>query len=670
MQGRGTEVQRVHPRLRHGSAAASAALLLLAIGLAPAAHAETASGFRDRDYFAFADRIVLGLRIRWDERRAAYVSWEKGTAARTNANMLLLHAVAALRGHTGPARQDARARRLVEAMTRSPALSVMRVAQSETRAVCWSRDLDGRGRDHISLDSQIAEALAWAWTARYALGLSRTSAARIVRTIDGCARHAAWRFPHELKNQFNWNSQLYASAARVTGRRDLLRRDYRRHLARFAAAIARPQPRMRSSNLGRGYEFRYSPHLESDRPTNFDAPEYANIVASALQYYPAALRAGAKPLPARSLTLLRRWVTRLLAGSWTHAGYLNWDTGHGWHRWHSGQYWAFAQQGLLAIASTPHFWARREYGRWAKAMFDRGLQLYSRWATEAGGGIAPQLPFGVHSEHRDWDLYSTRMAANAARAIGLGLGSRRSADPPPMYAFDRDTGRLAVTTPHYSTAIVPDNRGAFPYGGIELARLFGPGQRVAANIGGEPPAAFGVVIRDAAGHEVLASQHAKVRRGRLRLRRRMSVGSFRSLLASGTIARAGLRITTTHHFRPATISERWQVRCRGACGPYTLDVQLPTWGTGAAIAAIRFDGTRVPMRPGSAIALADVERLVLGDGYTATPTARPPGAALVPVATSPQPTDTDPGPTLAIRLVANARVRSAGLVLRLEPLER
>ena len=154
-------------------------------------------------------------------------------------------------------------------------------------------------------------------------------------------------------------------------------------------------------------------------------------------------------------------MSRLLTGAWTHAGYLNWDTGHGRLRWHSGQYWAFAQQGLLAIAASPELWSRRAYGRWAKALFDRGLGLYERWAAEAGGVLAPQLPFGVWSAHRDQDLYAARMAANAARAVVLGLGRMRATDPPPLYAFDRDSGRLAVTTPRYSTAIVPDNNGAF-----------------------------------------------------------------------------------------------------------------------------------------------------------------------------------------------------------------
>jgi hypothetical protein len=637
---------------------------LLLLGLAPAA-AAAPPRLRDADYLAFADRVAAALRVEWDARREAYISHENGAAARTNANLLLVHAVAAIERHSGPARQDARARRMVSVMTRSPTFAPIHSSVDPTRGPCWTRAVGAGRRDHMSLDSQMAEALSWAWLARRELALSRAVAARTAAAIVRCAHHARWRYPHALLNQINWNAQLYAAAARVGGGGGLLRRDFRRHLVRFVAGIRRPQHRMLATNLGTGFEFHYRPDLAGGRPANLDAPEYANVVATALQYYPRALRAGMKPLPARSIALLRRWVTRLLAGSWTHAGYLNWDTGNGVGRWHSGQYWAFAQQGLLAIASTPPFSARPEYGPWAKALFDRGLQLYGRWSG-AVGGLAPQLPFGIYSEHRDWDLYSTRMAANAARAIVLGLGGAPSADPPPLYAYDRGTGRLAVTTPHYSTAIVPDNRGAFPYGGIELARLFGPGQRVAANTGGVPPDAFGVVV-GAAGRTVLASQDARVHAGRLQLERKVHAGTFSDLRARGTIARGGLRITTAHSFRSSTIEERWHIRCRGACGPYTVDVELPTWATGGALEAVGGDGARVRIEPGAApVALTGFERLELGGGYTAAPLSRAPGAVLLALPASPQDTDPGAGPTLVIRLVAQARLRDTrfGLSLR------
>ena len=613
-------------------------MLALALLLpAPSAHALTDAG-----YLAFADRIAAGTRLAWD---GAYVSREKGAASRTNANMLLLHAVAALRGHAGPARQDERARILVDRLTRPPAFRLRRVRASATRSVCWSQQVTYGAPDHISVDAQVAEALGWAWVARRQLRLSRAAAARIAAAVGGCARHPAWRYPRALRNQFNWNAQLYASAAIVSGRYDLLRHDYRRHLLRFTAP--RPPRGMRATNLGPGLAFRYSPHLPASRPTNFDTPEYANIVASGLQHHALALDGAMRPLPERSLRLLRGWVSRLLTGAWTHAGYLNWDTGHGRLRWHSGQYWAFAQQGLLAIAASPELWSRPEHGRWAKALFDRGLELYERWAAEAGGVLAPQLPFGVWSAHRDQDLYAARMAANAARAVVLGLGRMRAVDPPPLYAFDRDTGRLALTTPRYSTAIVPDNQGAFAYGGIELARLFGPGQRVAANVGGEPPNAFGVV---AGG---LASQRGSG--GRLRLPRSSPRGSFRVLDAIGSVRRGRVRITTRHRFRHGSIEERWRVRCR--C---TAEVHLPT-RAGTAIELVRHDGSRAPLAAGAA--LADVARIELG-GYSATPTDVPAGAVLVSLPTRPQRTAPDPGPTLAIRIPV---VSAATLGLRLVP---
>jgi hypothetical protein len=524
--------------------------------------------------------------------------------------------------------------------------------------------LTGFGRDHVSLDSQVAEALAAAWRARRQLRLPAALAARAARVVDRCAHHPAWRFPHLLKNQINWSAQLYA-AADATGHSDLLRSDYRRHLVRFAAGIARPGPGMASTNLGPGFGFHYNPDLPAATPGNFDTPEYANIVATALQHYPRALRAGMRPLRPDQLALLRRWVTRLLTGSWTHAGYLNWDTGHGTRRWHSAQYWAFAQQGLLAIAAARPFWSRPQYGSWAKALFDRGLRLYARWGEEAGGGIAPQLPFDVFSDHRDQDLYVTRIAANAMRAILLGLGDAPATVPPPLYSFDRETGRLAVTTPSYSTAIVPDNRRAFAYGGIELARLFDGSQRVAATTGGTPPNAFGVVVADAAGRTLLASQDGG-RRGRLRvLGRRPPAGSFRELRATGRVVAGGLRISTTHRFRAHDIAVRWDIRCDGRCG--TIDVHLPTWGEDSLIDVHGRDGSRAPLS--GALPLAGVARLDLGAeaGYTVTPLNRPPGAVVVPVATAPQPTDPHPGPTLAIRLAAGPDVRATNVAVRIRP---
>jgi hypothetical protein len=252
------------------------------------------------------------------------------------------------------------------------------------------------------------------------------------------------------------------------------------------------------------------------------------------------------------------------------------------------------------------------------------------------------------------------------RAIALGLGDAPAAAPPPLYSFDRETGRLAVTTPSYSTAIVPDNRRAFAYGGIELARLFDGRQRVAATTGGTPPNAFGVVIRDAAGHTLLASQDGAPRGGRVHVvGRRAPAGSFRELRATGRLAAGKLRIATTHRFRARAIDVRWDIRCAGGCG--AIDVHLPTWGADAVIDVHRRDGTHAPLA--GAAPLDGVDRVELGAdaGYALTPLTRPSGAVLIPVATAPQPTDPNPGPTLAIRLAAGPGVRATRLAVRISP---
>jgi hypothetical protein len=644
--------------------------LLIALGvvlLAGPAHAGAAERMEpplaNADYWAFADRVMGRLDSWWDTSRGAYIL--KGTpSVRVNSAMLLAHAVAAKTGHGGPTRQDARARLLVHRLTSRPAWLGARGAAGLT--TCWSRDLDRVKRQHASLEPKVAEALAWAWRARVPLGLSATAVRRIERTVTACAQSRAWRRVR-VANQVNWNAELYAAAATVSGHGGLLRHRYRRQLADFAAHIARPAPGMATSNLGPGYEFHYNPGKPAAAGVNFDAPEYANIVVHAIAHYDQARREGMRPLPESSMRRLRAWVRRLLAGSWTHAGYLNWDTGNGWRRWHSAQYWAFAQQGLLAIATSPRFWEHPVYGRWAKALFDRGLMLFQRRA-DANGGLAPKHMFGVHTLMEEFDCYCARMLANAARAVAADLGSRPAQDPPPLYAFDPDTGRLAITTPRYSTAIVPDNRGAFAYGGIDLARLFGPGQTVAANVGGVPPAAFGVVVSTHAGREWLASQHT--RSDGLRVvgsrHRAPFAGRFTVVTARGTVSRGGVRVQATNRFRAATIVSRWRVTCRGRCR-YRVRVHFPTWGA-ATISAVRRDGTRMRLVPGGpGIRLADVAVLELGHGYRVVPLERPGGARLTAVSVARQPTNPHPGPTLRVELVRRGAFHERALAVRIVP---
>jgi hypothetical protein len=304
--------------------------------------------------------------------------------------------------------------------------------------------------------------------------------------------------------------------------------------------------------------------------------------------------------------------------------------------------------------------------------------LYARWAREAGSARAPQLPFGVRSAHRDHDLYASRTAANAVRAIALGLGTRPAHDPPPLYSYDVDSGRLAVTTPRYSTAIVPTNRGAFAYGGIDLARLYGPGQRPAASIGGTPPAAFGAVIRNGRGHTVLESQHLDGGTARLHLtgsprdpslRRypaRPLAGPFRQLEARGHRSRAGIHVRAVHRFAADSIDTTWRLRCDGGCGAKTMDVHFPTWKRSAALRVVRADGSVVRLDARGPMSARDVDHLELGrgalGGYEVRLRRIPPSAVLASVATRWESWNPRPGPTLAVRLPPGQRVLAATIV--------
>ena len=352
---------------------------------------------------------------------------------------------------------------------------------------------DDQAPQHVMFDAQIVDALVHAWQARRELGLPGRTARLIADRIHRVARCRFWRWPTIRLNQINWYALVYAADATVTGDPTLLRHDLRAQLdAGSSPAGATSAPGCASTTCRSG---------RRRRPANVDSAEYANIVLSFLRFYEQARRAGMAPLPRAGRGLVRRWIRRAIAGYWTHGGYLNWDTGLGFERWHQGKKFGLAQQALIGIAQTPRLQPGRAWGRWAKWMLDRGLAVYERLPVTETGLPAPVL-FGVYSFPQstgDAQLAAAQLQANAARAVEAGLGRMRGEAPPSLYAFDPDIGRLAITTPTYNTAIIAVNQRAFPYGGIELARLFDADQEVAANIGGRAPSAFGLLVRTPGG---------------------------------------------------------------------------------------------------------------------------------------------------------------------------
>ncbi len=396
------------------------------------------------------------------------------------------------------------------------------------------------------------------------------------------------------------------------------------------------------------------------------------------------------PLGFEAKGLMREWARRAIAGYWTHGGYMNWDSGLGFRRWHQAKKLGLAQQALVGLASTPSLLPSPQWAAWSKELLDRSLAYYDRAAEQAGGIPAPVF-FGltrVPQTDGSARLAAARVQANAARALDAGLGYARAQAPPPLYAFDPDTGRLAVTTPAYNTAVVPVSQGAFPYGGLDLARLFDGRQEVLANVGGTGPAAFGLTVRDAAGRTVLATQRARsaVMPGRrpLRLTRapsgagpearrrgRAFAGPFRDLRAAGSVRSGGFTATVHHRFTARAIETQWLLRRTGATGRHTADVGFPSWGgPGASVVAIGRDGR--PRELGETpMPLARIRALEVhsaGAAYRISGLHAAAGATARLVWPAPQSSEPSPGPTVTIRIAQDPRASRAALRARIAPM--
>jgi hypothetical protein len=677
--------------------------LSLARGWPPAAPAAAQgaapSGWTAADYWAFAGRHQVLLDGFWSPQLRCYAPGGHGETS-VNANLLFTHAAAARAGAGGPARNDERARLLAQRLCESPPWRPGRAASDRAgRALAaagqthdwgWGFAMGTRRLPHVVIDTVVVRALAQAFHARAELALPEETARAISDRVGRAATSSFYAYPALRLNQINWPVEIYAHAAAVTGDVRLLRRDARRQLARFADGLTRPAPGNRIPHLGAGYRFHYLPGRSAQDRVNVDSAEYACIVCGALAFYASALAAGMRPLSSAQIDRLRAWVERVLCGYWTHGGYLNWDTGMGFARWHQAKKLGLAQAALLAIALAPAFQPTQTHGRWAKALLDRGFAFFDRLVGESGGLLPPAVLFDVtetKGSPSDAVLFAARMQANAAQAAISGLGAAPSELPGPLYAHDPDTGRLAVTTPAYNTAVVPVNQGAFPYGGMELARLFDGDQRVAAGIGGRPPASFGVLVRDLSSGRVTATQRGRRRpdleRPPLRLVRaprgavarpraypaQPYAGPFDELEAVGTTRGADVAIRTRHVFRAGHVETSWRLSPRRRAGSHAVDVLFPTWGAAATVTAALLDGQRLGVDAGD-LPLAGIAWFHLAGedtGYVVALRSRPlPGRAHL-LRPPPQPSAPRPGPTLALGLSGGGPLAPLTVTVRLAP---
>ena len=211
---------------------------------------------------------------------------------------------------------------------------------------------------------------------------------------------------------------------------------------------------------------------------NIDSAEYANIVLSFTRFYDQARRAGMAPLSASAALAAAQLDRRARSrGYWTHTGYMNWDTGLGFARWHQTKKLGLTQEALIGLARSDSLLPSRQWGRVVEG-HPRPRPRVLRPPRGAHDRAACPTASCSASTEVPQGRSSARLGAAAHARQRRPRDRRRPrprsarAEPPPLYAYDPDIGRLAVTTPTYNTAIVAVNQRAFPYGGLDLARLF------------------------------------------------------------------------------------------------------------------------------------------------------------------------------------------------------
>ena len=212
----------------------------------------------------------------------------------------------------------------------------------------WRDGLTGGGIQHLVVDTEIV----WGAAARVA----RAGRPRRGRRPD--------RRPHHQHHaRASSGAGRRCGSTRPTGTCACTRRPRR------SAATRRTCTASSSSSCGASWTARSKPmegarSRTSARPTasttsraasenhkyNLDSAEYANIVCGMLVAYQQARDAGMPALDSTRAAVIRNWCERVLCGYWTHAGYLNWDTGLGFKRWHQGKKLGLSQAALLGIA--------------------------------------------------------------------------------------------------------------------------------------------------------------------------------------------------------------------------------------------------------------------------------------------------------------------------------
>ena len=604
-----------------------AAGAVFAIAAAAPIPAEAATTAR---YWNFADSRAAELDSIWSDKDSAFRDVPNRLPTRLNATMLKIYALAAEAGHAGAARNDSRARALVNTLTTAPAFVTKGVTGPIQHLPAWTDAAEGAGTTHMAIDPTIAESLAAAWENREQLGLTSAQVARIVDCIKRVAATSLFSKPINTLNQWNWPASIWTSRAIVTG-------DWREARVRYRAAIKRfidgapTRGTATAGNLNDGLGFNYSPGKSLRMaPNTLSSTEYGNIAFSGLRSYSAMLDHGMQPLDAKDVDLLANWSKRMLMGEWTHSGYPNWDTGLGMLRWNLVRYWAWAESGLMAHFALPTEIAQSNERSWTVDLLDRGLELFERTDSQ-DIGLMPSYMWDVPgtfalSGERDGYLVAARFGALAAQAAVDGFGDVEPIKPGPWFAFDPTSRRIAISTPAYSTAFAaPQTLTDTHYGGLEPTRLLDSLGRPLSGIGRYGPMAFNLRVSNGV-HPAYSSQSSDSRAplatgwtvkadGEPSLR-----GAFQELAVTAKYSGPEASLSIRHTFTPNGFTTTRKVTTKRND---VVSITLPIWGNAALPAELlTSDAEAVPLADapvaisqGSATFRLNAEN---GGSYTAT----------------------------------------------------
>ena len=376
-----------------------------------------------------------------------------------------------------------------------------------------------------------------------------------------------------------------------------------------------------STNLNAGMGLHYLPQRSRVATANETPPsEYGNILLTVLGSYDTAVAHGMRPLPGSLVNVARRWQTRVLYGDWTHAGYLNWDTGLGFERWHLRRYWGWAAEGLVTIATARRLRASPAVAGEAKQTLDAALRLYLSFRSDASSG-SMSTSFGVLSTAADavgdQRLVPARFAAIAARAATAGLG-KAAATPraPAVYGYDPDVSRLAVSTRRDAAIVAPST--LVGNGGAELSRFYDSTGRPVSGTGGSGPSSTSFGLRVTRGNRVLAETQPgrawPAHAASLRAAVPSGGGRFNRLRSTATVVGTGaVKVGVEHVFDADGIRVRHTVLgARGA----TATLRFPAYGPATFTSRGGF-GPELPI-PAAGLPAGHTlhVRLLSGRGYT------------------------------------------------------